>query len=99
MEFSINIYGVAPCIIEPVCDSKRQKCLLMFKEAFISRVKSKSIWTPFGSTGSEFQRVMYSFVHGSDGYGYCAIWNTEKNMDVRAVVRIEGTNVNFSILY
>lgn len=96
MEFSLNTYGPEKCIIEPIGETDRDFCLQLFKDAFIARCKLGTTWTAFGGAGSEFERVRYCFVHGTDGYGYCAILNKDKHLDVRAEVEIEGSNVNFS---
>lgn len=98
MEFSLNVYGPAKCLIEPIGESDRELCLALFKDSFLARCKNQSSWTSFGAPESEFQHVKYCFVHGTDGYGYCAISNRDKSMDVRAEVEIEGSNVNFSRL-
>lgn len=96
MEFSINLFGPAKCKIEPIGDNDREICLDLFKTAFLSRCEDMTNWTSFGRSGTEFNNVKYTFVHGSDGYGYCAIKNKDKFMDIRAEIEIEGSNVNFS---
>lgn len=98
MEFSLNTYGPERCVIEPIGDGDRDLCLYLFKSAFLSRCKQHTTWTSFGNVDSEFDNIKYCFVHGSDGYGYCAIANLDKHLDVRAEVEIEGSNVNFSRL-
>ena len=92
------MYGPDKCIIEPIGEADRELCLCIFKDAFLDRCKHQTVWTSFGGNNPEFDNIKYSFVHGTDGYGYCAILNKERSMDVRAEIVIEGTNVNFSTL-
>lgn len=96
MEFSLNMFGPAKTIIEPIGEKDREVCLHLFKSAFLSRCTQQLNWTSFGRPGSEFHNVKYTFVHGSDGYGYCAIDNRDKLINIKAEVEIEGSNVNFS---
>lgn len=97
MEFAVNTFGPAKCVIEPIGETDRELCLTLFKDSFLGR-NQQATWTAFGAPGSEFEHVKYCFVHGTDGYGYCAIKNSDKLVDVRAEVEIDGNNVNFSNL-
>lgn len=96
MEFSLNVFGPEKAVIEPIGEGDRDLCLELFKKAFVQRCLQNNSWTAFGRVGSEFQHIKYTFVHGSDGYGYCAIINKDRHIDVKATIEIEGSNVNFS---
>lgn len=97
MDFSINVYGPSKSEIEPLSDVHNLDCQQLFKKAFLWRCMSKEhSWTPFGAPSSDYGMISYSFIHGTDGYGYCAIKNDDPLKDIKADVFIEGTNVSIS---
>jgi hypothetical protein len=92
--FSLNLYGPGECKIEPLAQSSYEESLQLFREGFLDRCQRLNSWTPFNTPGREFNKIFYSFVHGNDGYGYCAIWNKDPSINIEADVEFEGSSVS-----
>jgi len=96
MEFSLNVYGPERCKIDLVDDCHIEDSLGLFKRAFMARSLDSNDWQPFGDSDPKYRDVSYTFVHGSDGYGYCAVQN-KGDSTTEATITLTGLNIHFSI--
>lgn len=97
LDYGLSIYGPSAARIDALDISEKERCFELFKQTLLDKSQTAGRWVPYGATGTDFASVRYSFVHGGDGYGYCAIWSQETRSRLEAEIEIAGENIQFLI--